>query len=320
MMTELAKIKIWVILGVMVLLFGVLGWSWVRPADGYDGLTVVLSGKPGTVILSAIGLGMLGVVVGVLFGRRHGIQMGMLAIPAGLTVWAVLSGNMERMLLEYSAAEARQGMFFQLMGDAFIWSILVGMGCGFTWLIGGVQRSAATTNLDQEASLVSEGPSKTSKKNKLKLEFLDNVWVNGILGVVITCVIAWLLVRILGQARHVSLSYPVTDEASIVPATGQIIFAVALGFFLAALTAHQLTEVSLWYLLICPLLISVIAYNCGVQDGIIETLNGSGPAFIPKSIVFATILPIQFIGVGTFSLMGGYYYSVGMSAHRASRR
>ena len=308
------------ILGVMAVLFGVWGWSWVRPADGYEGMTVVLNGKSGVVILSALGLGLIGVLVGVLFGRRHGIQMGMLAIPAGLTVWAVLSGNMERMLLEYSGAEARQGLFLKLMVDAVIWSALVGVGCVFTWLLGGAHRTAAITNPNPEGPLVTETASKTSKQNKLRFEFPDNVWLKGLLGAVITCVTAWLLVRILGQARQVSLSYPVTDEASIVPATGQIIFAVAVGFYLAALIVHQLTEVSLWWLLPCPLAISLAAYGLGVHNGVLETLNGSGPAFVPKSIVFATILPIQYIGVGTMALMGGYYYSVGMTAHRASRQ
>jgi len=137
-------------------------------------------------------------------------------------------------------------------------------------------------------------------------------WLQVICGFVLCSMTALLLVKVLGQARHVSLSYPVTEEASIVPEGGQIIFAVAVGFFLAALAAHQFTEIPLWKLLLCPLLISVIAYYSGFQHGIVETLNGSGPAFVPKSIVFATILPIQFIGVGTFALMWGYYYSEGL--------
>ncbi|MCP4711049.1 MAG: hypothetical protein GY869_20715 [Planctomycetes bacterium] len=397
MATELTKIKVLVILGVLVVLFGVLGWSWVRPADGYDGMTVVLSGKPMRVILSGLGLGLIGVLLGVLFGRRHGMQMGMLAIPTGLTVWAILSGNMDWILLEYSSVEARQGLFTKLMGDAVIWSGLVGVGCGLTWLMGGLIKSFSAENLEgvlpggenqpeeksEPSGVESKEPEKTlgwdilgivvscvmviilakilfmfesyvitviaiaapvivyrlrvmiirgelftgGKQSNPKVKAVAakfnqgdltgyklfiNRWLQVVCGFVICSITALLLIKVLGQARNVLINPNTMLEASMVPAGGQIIFAVGLGFYLAAIAAHQCTKIPLWNLLVCPLLISLIAYYCGFQNGIIETLNGSGPAFVPKSIVFATILPIQFIGVGTFALMGGYYYSEGM--------
>ena len=110
-MNGMTKIRILIVLGVSGVLFGVWGWSLVRPSDAGDGLTVVLNEKPFRVIITALFIGLIGALVGTLIGKPYGRQLGMLAIPAGLSVWSIQSGNMERLLMNYPEAAARTGMF-----------------------------------------------------------------------------------------------------------------------------------------------------------------------------------------------------------------
>ena len=321
MISGITKIKILIVLGVSGLLFAWLGWSWVRPTDAQDSLTVVMSGHALRVVLAVLILGLIGTAIGVWVGKPYGRQLGMLAIPAGLTVWAIQAGNMERLLMRHSEAGARVGFFYGLIGDSIIWFAVVVLGATAAWL---AADKLGTTRPERGNMPAPETAGKDistkSKGNSLANKLMENAWVRGISGLIVGGMVAIMLVKILGQARQVRLSEQPVVEASMVPTIGQIIFAVGVGFFLAGLAAHQLTEIPLPHLLAAPLLVSVVAYIYGAQDWIIESLNGGGAAFVPVSVTFATILPVQYIGVGTLAVILGYYYSVGISAHRAARR
>ena len=207
-----------------------------------------------------------------------------------------------------------------MMVDGVSWFGLGGLGFLAVWLAMGKLSPAGQEQEKDEASPpTGKGSCKESKVNWWKSIFSKNEKVRGVCGVVLGSLIAIILVRILGQARQVYLSGQPGMEASMTPTVGQIIFAVATGFFLAGLAVHHLIEMPWWYLIKIPILVSIIAYMYGAHNGVIESLNGAGAAFVPASAAFATILPVQYIGVGTLAVIGGYFYSVGLHAQRVSR-
>ena len=93
------KLRIWASLAAGVVLIGILAWPMVAP-----GPYGVLSVTTGAVSFSeAIVLALLAVAVGLLgyfVSWPYSREVGILAVPAGLSIWAFRCGEMRSLLLE----------------------------------------------------------------------------------------------------------------------------------------------------------------------------------------------------------------------------
>ncbi|MBN1766516.1 MAG: hypothetical protein JW860_14775, partial [Sedimentisphaerales bacterium] len=99
-------------------------------------------------------------------------------------------------------------------------------------------------------------------------------------------------------------------KAATVPKLGQLIFALSAGFIVAGMVVQRVFNVPISILLFGPPVVAICAYLYAGSDSVLTPLAEYPPAFILSSARIATILPIQFIGVGSLSVMTGYWLGI----------
>jgi len=126
-----------------------------------------------------------------------------------------------------------------------------------------------------------------------------------------------LLLLVLMQSKTEPLKAVGGIQAGAPPPLKQVIFATGLAFFLGVLASHQYFEARLGWYLLSPILVSWVVYVLGANKGVLPV--DIPPQFMPKSVLFATVLPLQYIGVGILTAIMGYWYSVELHYHRRLR-
>ncbi|MHC4498131.1 MAG: hypothetical protein ACYS21_03350, partial [Planctomycetota bacterium] len=94
-----------------IVLIGLLGWPLAAPSEPF-GVVSVVTGS--ITVGDALALTALAFVTGLLayfICWPLGSQVGPLAVPAGLAVWALCSGNMAELIRHNPALEQRQALF-----------------------------------------------------------------------------------------------------------------------------------------------------------------------------------------------------------------
>ena len=120
------KIRIAAASAVGVILIGILAWPVAAPADPFG---AVLAGNitfSGRILLVALALmaGLISYFVAWPCGR----EIGILAVPAGLTIWAVRTGNITLIMLANPTAAQRQKIYATLAFEPVFWLALVTAG------------------------------------------------------------------------------------------------------------------------------------------------------------------------------------------------
>jgi len=327
-MTTIVKIKVAIVLALGVLGYGILGWRFFEPTEPGGAISFVADG----INWSSVGMGILLAVllsgIGTLIGRSQGEHIGPLAVPAGLATLAIRSGGMERLLIEHVEG-ARVTMFYGMMAEVLFWGFLVAVGFIVAWAIR-VMSMASSKDSDDASGANPQKSDKTgSGKGKSHLpvrhsggfrkRHTSSLLLSGLMASGFCVVVTLLLLLILVQSDTEPLGAAGNIQVGGPASVKQIVLAVGLAFFLGALASHQLFEVRLGWFLLCPVLVSFLAYSLGVYKSVLPVTDVPvAPQFIPKSILFATILPVQYVGVGVLAIVIGYWYSFEMRyRHRA---
>ncbi len=296
----MVKLKIALVLAVSGVVFGTVGWALVRPEEPGGAVSVLMGGRTAGVLLSMFALGVVVCLAGSVIGTVNGRHIGQIAIPAGLTVWAMRTGSMDSLLMTHSSAAARAAMFHGLMFEVLIWLAVVLLGY---WLA------------DRVFGLMLQGGEvAAAKKGKESgggwLDgFLKSQWLSRTLAVGVSLVIGFVLMKLMARAG-VTRFKAIEVAVGNVPATKQIVFAVGAAFFLGTLAAHQLFRVELWYYLLVPAIVAAIGYAWAGHLVNLSPLEGISPHFVHASVVFATVLPVQFLGIGSLATIAGFWYSM----------
>ena len=232
------------------------------------------------------------------------------------------------MLAWQHQGQARSAMFYGMMGEVLFWGFLVAIG----FIVARMIRAMMTSSPEESSDAPGENPQKPAKTGSGKGKSRQPVrqgggfrhrqtssrLMNGLMAAGFCGVVTLLLLLILVQSETEPLAAAKDIQVGSPPPVKQIIFATGLAFFLGALASHQLFEVRLGWFLLCPLLISFLVYALGAYKGVLPAVDVP-PQFMPKSVLFATILPIQFVGVGALTVIMGYWYSFEMHYHRRAR-
>jgi len=327
-MNTIVKIKVAIVLALGVLGYGILGWRFFQPSEPGAAISFVADG----INWSSVGMGILLAVVlsglGTLIGRSQGEHIGPLAVPAGLAALAIRSGGMERLLIEH-VEEARATMFYGMMAEVLFWGFLVAVGFFVARIIRPMSMTSTKTPVDASGANPQKNDKTGSGKGKSHLpvrqggDFLkrqtSSRLLRGLMAAGFCIVVTILLLLILVQSKTLPLAAAGNIQVGAPPAVKQIILATGLAFFLGALASHQLFEVRLGWFLVCPVMVSFLVYALGAYKGVLPVVNVP-PQFMPKSVLFATILPIQFVGIGVLTIVMGYWYSLEMHYRRRSRQ
>lgn len=331
-MKPIVKLKVIAVFSLGVLAYGIWGWRYFQPAEPGAAVSLVADG----IHWSGIGMGIVFAVLlsglgSVLGGSVVGKYIGPLAVPAGLTALSIRSGGMERLLIEH-VGPARSAMFYGMIGEVLLWGFFIAIGFVVTRMV--MAGRAISAGQPDETSREPElSTSESSQQHSVHQNHgfwkltASRSMVNGLTAAIFCSIVTLLLLLVLVQTETVLIQVP-SNIGSLVtleniqvgspPCVQQSIFALGISFFLSTLVAHQLFEARLGWFLMCPILASILAYALGAFKSVLPVTNVS-PQFVPKLVLFATILPVQFVGIGVLIVITGYWYSVEIHSHRRAR-
>jgi hypothetical protein len=268
------KLRIAAAAAIGVLLVGILARPMAEPfarvgAMGTRGATVL--------VILAFVAGLIGYFVSWPFGR----EIGILAVPSGLTIWAVHSGSMAGLIQLNPTADQRMALVTSLKWEPFFWLAVV--AAGYIGVLLGQKLSPNKNQASQEES--KSGPGK---------------YLNAIIALVFSVAIAQFCIRIIAQ--DVKLGSVIGQ-----PAVGQVVFAVLVSFGCAAFVAKRFLNVSYIWPSIASAFVTAVMVSIYARD--IPYLVQNWPAaFFSNSVI--SVLPVQMVTFGTLGSVAGYWIAI----------
>jgi len=271
------KLRIAAAAAVGVILIGILAWPLAAPSE----MTGAISpGGAVTVVLLALLAGLIAYFV----SWPHGREIGILAVPFGLTVWAVRSGTMAALVQLNPTDAERQSLLESLRWQSLFWLVVVAAGFVGPMLCQKV--------LSRKKNLAQEQKSKFKPVKHL----------SAIIAVAAAAFIAQFCIKIFAQ--DIRLSDDSFGSVVAQPAIGQIGFAVLLSFGLAAFTVRKLLGVGYVWPIIATSIVT--AYSVSVYANHAQYLAQQWPAVFFANAASA-VSPVQMVAFGTLGSVAGYW-------------
>jgi len=293
-------------------LFGAMYWYLIEPLNSNGVISVFEHHYPGKVLLLGAGGGLVVTILSLVVGRLYAKHLSILALPAGLTAWAAMTGRMDQLLLECTTVAERAGLFHRMILDSLFWTGLVLAVFFLVQVV--IKLGKSDSDIYQNNEIVlPNAPNKELSKPKQKKDFLPSgSRLKDIMSIGLACLIAFLLLKVLAQSGRAEyrLNNFQTVQISTIPAIKQILFAVLVAFAAGAFAAHQLFSTKLAVFFLSPALVSIVAYGLASQSWAMEPLAQSNSPILLSSVGFAGILPIQYVGIGSLGVIAGYWLSI----------
>jgi hypothetical protein len=292
-LTFLMKVRIAVVAAVGIAVIGVYAWPMIAPADPFDVVSVVngvISVYDAMVIIAlAFGVGL----VSYFLAWPYGSQIGILAVPAGLAVWALRSGDVGTLMQLNAPIGRRQELFSTFCWEPLFWLGVVAAGFAGVFVASQIIHPVRSSHTP-------EGQSEKPKKRGI--------------GDVLTCVVAVIGSAVVSQfligilARDYTI-WDATGVAIAQPATGQILFAVLAAFGLVGFLAQRILNIDYVWVIIGTCLVNFIVVSTYGNNEVVASFAGRWPAvFFSNSVL--TVLPIQVVTFGTFGAITGYWMAM----------
>ncbi|MGA1979203.1 MAG: hypothetical protein ABSG99_01375 [Sedimentisphaerales bacterium] len=286
------KLKVTAALLLGIILIGFWAWPLAAPVEPFGVVSVPAFG--GAIALA--GLAVLAGFIGYFLSWPHGREIGILAVPAGLAIWAVRCGNMaERMRLAPTLAQ-RHGLFAALKWEPIFWLAIVAAGFGGVLIgqkiIPRTIRCGANESQRRQASCGEESDSKA------------NIYLNAIIAVVGSVFIAQFCIGIFAQ--DIRIPDPRLGSVVAQPAVGQIVFAVLVSFGIAAFLVKKFLNAGyIWPIAASALVTGFAVTTSFRQDTLQHLVEHYPPAFYPSAV--NSILPVQTVAFGVLGSIAGYW-------------
>jgi len=285
----LIKLRIAAVVAMGVVVIGILAWPLAAPPDP---LSAVRFGSLSYVSVTIlVVLAFLVGFVGYFISWPYGREIGILAVPSGLAIWASRSGNMAKLIQVNPSLPQRLAIFTALKWEPIFWLLII--ATGFAGLLFG-QKLWSKPHI---------------AKTPIKSNPITNKYLNAIAALFGSAIIAHFCIKILAQDYSTSNNTIVAQ-----PDVGQIIFAVLVSFGLAAFVVKKLFNTNYIWPTITSALITVFAVATYAKQGVLQNLQQNWPAtFFSSSVV--CILPIQMVAFGTLGSIAGYWLAVRYTHH-----
>jgi hypothetical protein len=277
------KFRIAVSITVGVLIIGFLAWPLAAPPDPLGPVRISNLTIGGAMFLLVLAL-MVGFVAYFL-SWPHGREIGILAVPSGLAVWAIRSGSMATLMLTAPDVTQRQEMYKTLMFEPFFWLLVI--------VLGHIGVLLAHTLRPAYDNIVLQ----------LKTKFSPGRFINAAVALIISCVIALLCVRIFAREATTFTKALVAQ-----PATGQIVFAILATYAVAGFVTKKFLDADhIWATISTSIVIAYSIATYGRQITV-EQIAYHPATFFPNAVV--SILPVQMIAFGTLGSVAGYWLAI----------
>ena len=284
----LMRLRIAAAVATGVILIGILAWPIATPSGplGAGMHSAISLGGARTLVVLALLAGFIAYFLSWPYGR----EIGILAVPSGLAVWAVRSGNMAGLIQLNPTLAQRQDLFAAIRWEPIFWLAIVAVGF-------------AGVMIGQKISRPKTQPKKMQEKANPK----SNIYLNAILALVFSVLIAQFCIRIFAQ--DVKISDGRFGSVVAQPATGQITFAVLVSFGLAAFIVTRLLNAGYIWPIIASALVTAFVNITYVSQDALQHLVGNWPAVFFSNAV-TSILPVQMVAFGTLGSIAGYWLAV----------
>ncbi len=303
----LMKLRITAAAAVGILLLGFLAWPLAAPAEPLGVVTVVRSMPYGTAMsfTDAIVLIVLACLAGFIayfLSWPYGRQIAVLAVPSGLAVWALRSGNIAGLMLQNPTVAQRQALFASLRWEPIFWLAVVAAGLGGALLAEKIRQKPQPNQVEE-------------KHNPLR-----NTYLNATLALVGSYLIAQFCIRLF--ARDINLFDNKLAQVAAQPALGQIIFAVSASFLIAAFVVKKFLNAGYIWPIAASALVTWFAITAHCKQPILQHMQMHWPAvFFPSPPISIlqlqmelgspiSILPLQMVAFGTLGSIAGYWLAV----------
>ncbi|KPJ65738.1 MAG: hypothetical protein AMJ43_10080 [Coxiella sp. DG_40] len=283
----LMRLRIAAAAAVGVVLIGILAWPLAAPVEPFGAVLAGNLSFSGAITLAALAL--LAGFIAYFLSWPYGREIGILAVPSGLAIWAVRSGTMAAVLQAYPTLAQRQALFAALKWEAIFWLAIVAAGFGGVFL---GQKIAAKPQAN-----------KSKEKSNSKL----NIYLNKIFALAGSVLIAQFCIRILAQ--DVRIFDPRLGSVMAQPVIGQIVFAVLVSFGIAAFIFKKFLDISYIWPIVASALVTGFVITTYIKQEVLQHLVSHHPAAFFSNAV-ASILPVQMVAFGTLGSIAGYWLAV----------
>ncbi len=283
----LIKLRIAAAVAAGVVLIGILAWPLAAPPEPFGAVLAGAMSLGGKMTLA--GLAFLAGFAAYFLSWPYGREIGILAVPAGLAVWAVRSGSVAGLMQLNPTLAQRQAVFAALKWEPIFWLAMV--AAGFAGVL-----------LGEKLGKPERG--KTEKEANSKI----SIYLNAAIALVVSVLIAQFCIRIF--ARDVQIFDKTLSSAVVAqPANAQIIFAVLLSFGLVAFIVKKFLNVSYIWPIIASTFVTAFVISTYNKEVILQYLAERWPAvfFSNPSVC---ILPVQIVALGTLGSVAGYWLAV----------
>jgi hypothetical protein len=249
----------------------------------------------------AFGIGLVSYFLSWPYGSRIGI----LAVPAGLAVWAVRGGNMGTLMQLNTSVERREQLLAVMRWEPLLWLAIVGAGFLGVFLGWELIRPAKSVRLCSPQAAEAKKSEKPAKQKAGKFKAGD--YISVIAAIVGSAVVAQFFIGIF--ARDFALLDPTYGVAVAQPATAQIVFAVLVAFGIVGFLVKKVLDLDYIWPIIGTCFITAIATSAYGKEEVLAYFFDRWPAVFFSSPVL-TVLPIQVVVFGTIGSVCGYWLAV----------
>jgi hypothetical protein len=301
-LTWINKLRIAAVAAVGIVVIGLLAWPLAAPADPLAPVRASNISLPGTMALLVLAFG---VGFGSYFvAWPHGREIGILAVPFGLAVWAGRSGPMRVLTQTYGQPDGRQALVSSLRFEPMYWLLIV--AAGFAGVLLAQHWRRAPRREEGENAQAEEGRSTASRPALPALlpASLRSPLFSALLALAASVLLAHFFVGIFTQDVATSRNTGPTQ-----PLIGQIFFGVMAAFAVAAFILKKFANLSYVWPAVGSMFVTAFTQAIYGHAQTLRQFAETRPAtFFPHTAL--AILPIQFVALGTLGSILGYWMAV----------
>jgi len=284
------RIRIGIVMGVGILVIGVLAWPMAEPARPYDVVSFAEgAGSLGWADFPKLAaLAFLTGLAGYFISFPYGRQLGVLVVPAGLSIWALRGGRMASLMICRSDVSQQAQLLGQLKWEPLVWLAIVLAGCAGAYFTGILDYIKALK--DKEKPALSRGRA-----------------VNILIGLVCSLLLVHFCINLL--VRDVSLYDRQLGTVTGQPQVAQIAFGVAAAFCLAAFVMKRFLHIGFIWPMAASGLIAAFSTAIYTRQDVLEYILRVWPgSFFANSV--ASVLAVQMVSFGSLGAIAGYWLAV----------
>lgn len=289
--TWLMRVRAIGALAVGALLIGGFAWPFVRPE--LPGSAVLLVGS-GITIPGALLCLLLAFIAGFaawFVAWPAGKIFAPYAAPTGLAIWAIRSGTMNQLLLDYHEAAQRHVLYAALRWESFFWLLI----CATGYL------GVLTASKLAGAKIYIIGQDDLDKPTG------KNMAVNVLLAAAVTLIVTWFAVAIFAQDIH--QADPKLGSVVGQPGSRQIAVGVFAAFALAAYIAKYGLKIGYLPVAAASSLLTFFGATQLLRGDTLAHLAANWPVAYFNHAINA-ITPLQMVAYGWLGAITGYWMAV----------